>query len=104
MKASRASLLKGSGEVMADGATVVSAVDIAVDAAGEGGVEAVEAEAEPDGPAAEAAVPDTVQAVVEPAPEPVAEVAIDEVVNIVEFCYRVEGDVQYSDVSFGFWM
>jgi hypothetical protein len=89
---------------MADGATVVSAVDIAVAAAGEVGVEAVEAEAEPDGPAAEAAVPDTVEAVVEPAPEPVAEVAVDEAVTIVEFCYRVEGDVQYLDVSFGFWL
>jgi hypothetical protein len=66
MKASRACLLKRFGEVMADGATVVSAVDIAVDAAGVGEVEVVEAEAEPDGPAAEAAVPDTVEQVVEP--------------------------------------
>jgi len=51
---------------MADGATIVSAVDIAVDAAGVREVEVVEAEAEPDGPAAEAAVPDTVEQVVEP--------------------------------------
>jgi hypothetical protein len=104
MKASRASLLKGSGEVMADGATVVSAVDMAVDAAWPEGVEAVEAEAEPDGPAAETAVPDTVESAVEPAPEPAAEVAFDEAVNIVEFCYRVEGDIQFLDVSFGFWI
>jgi len=98
---------------MADVATVVSAVDIAVEAAGdaeevpaveaagEEAVEAVEAEAEPDGPAVEAVVPETVEAVVEPAPELAAVVAFDEAVNIVEFGYPVEGEVQYLDVSFG---
>jgi len=59
---------------MADGATIVSAVDIAVEAA----VDAEEV--------------------------PAVEVAFDEAVNIVEFGYRVEGEVQYLDVSVGFWM
>jgi hypothetical protein len=45
-----------------------------------------------------------VESAVEPAPEPAAEVGFDEAVNIVEFCYRVEGDIQFLDVSFGFWI
>jgi hypothetical protein len=116
MKASRASLLKGSGDIMADCATIISAVDIAVEAAvdaeevplveavGEGGGEAVEAKAEPDGPAGEPVVPERVEGVMEPAPEPAPEVAFDEVVDIVEFGYFLEGEVQYLDVSCGFWM
>ena len=67
----------------------------AVEAAADAAPEAVEAQAEPDAPDVEAVVLRTVEAVVEPAAVPVAEVAFNDAGNIVQFGHRVGGEVQY---------
>jgi len=121
MKASRASLLKGSGDIMPDvGGTAVSAVDMATEATVDAdevpavAVEAaVEIEVQPDGPAVKAVMEPAVEPVAEAMAETAAEVAaepaaeqgvkveVDKSVDIVEFGYSVQGDVQYADVTFG---